>query len=363
MSKFEHLAIASSLENTDAMKRTSCFCAAISVLVYTACAYQTGVQLVNASTSTATDQGYGSVTLTDKDTCLLNGKGLKCEPYKGVLLELGHCMTYNESTDTVALEKCPYFEVGGHEILTVLYNIVTSLNIKIPENLSELNDFMCGPLNRTGFLCKDCIDGFGVSYTSLDYQCCNCSNVWYGIPLYLMIEFLPATILFLIILISNIHVTSAPLTCFVMCVQLFTVDIASDRSHPLQLIIPVIKYRRAFNIVLGFFGIWNLDYFRYISPPFCISSSLKLRHFILLGYLSVFYPFCLTLLSWIFIKLYDRGIVHFRWFCALKNIRCFGRLPMHLRIRNGITNYFATYFLLSYTKLMHQSLYCCYTAQ
>ena len=47
------------------MKRTTCFFAAISVLVYTVCAYQTGVQLVNALTSisTATDQGHGSVTL------------------------------------------------------------------------------------------------------------------------------------------------------------------------------------------------------------------------------------------------------------------------------------------------------------
>ncbi len=165
---------------------------------------------------------------------------------------------------------------------------------------------MCGPLNRTGFLCKDCIDGFGVSYIimSLDYQCSNCSNVWYSIPLHLTIEFLPATIIFLIILISNIHLTSAPLTCFVMCVQLLTVDIASDRSHPLQMIIPVIKYRRAFNIVLGFFGVWNLDYFRYVSPPVCISSSLNLRHFILLEYISAFYPFSLILLTWIFIKLY-----------------------------------------------------------
>lgn len=63
-------------------------------------------------------------------------------------------MTYNESSDTVALEKCPYFDVGRHEVLTVLYNIVTSLNIKIPENLLELNDFMCGPLNRTSFCVK-----------------------------------------------------------------------------------------------------------------------------------------------------------------------------------------------------------------
>lgn len=79
-------------------------------------------------------------------------------------------------------------------MLTVVYIIVTSLNIKIPENLSELNEFMCGSLNRTDFLCKDSIDGFRLSYTSLDYQCSNCSIVWYGIPLYLMIEFLLATI-------------------------------------------------------------------------------------------------------------------------------------------------------------------------
>ena len=104
-------------------------------------------------------------------------------------------MTYNESTDTLTLEKCHYFDIGGHEVLTVVYIIVTFLNIKIPENLSEpVNEFMCGPLNRTDFLCKDCIDGFGLSYTSLDYQCSNCSIVWYGIPLYLMIEFLLATI-------------------------------------------------------------------------------------------------------------------------------------------------------------------------
>ena len=67
--------------------------------------------------------------------------------HQGSLLELGHCMTYDEDIDTLTLEKCPYFDIGRHNVMTVLYNIVTSLNIKIPENLSELNDFMCGPLN------------------------------------------------------------------------------------------------------------------------------------------------------------------------------------------------------------------------
>ena len=343
------------------MKGTRSYFVVVLVLVHSVCAYQGNVQLLNVTKLeinefVSTDQENGGVMMSDKDICLLNGKGLKREPYiKGVLLELGHCMTYNEDIDTLALDKCPYFDIGGHDVITVLYNIVTSLNIKIPGNLSELNDFMCGQLNRTGFLCKDCIDGFGVSYTSLDYQCCNCSNVWYGIPLYLMIEFVPATIFYLIILISNVRVTSAPLTCLVMCVQLFTVDTVSDRSHPLQLIIPVIKHRRTFDVALGFFGIWNLDYFRYVLPPFCISSKLNLRHFILLQYLSAFYPFCLILLTWIFVKLYERGVMCRGCFCALKS-RCFGRLSRHLSIRNGVINCFATFFLLSYTKLMHQSV-------
>ena len=187
-------------------------------------AYHGSIQLLNIiKVNTFTDQGNGSedVLMTDKDVCLLNDKGLKCEKYiKGVLLELGHCLIYNEGkfNDKIALEKCPYFDIGGHDVMTVLYNIVTSLNIKVPEIFSELNNFMYGPLSRTGFLCKDCIDGFGVSYASLNYQCSNCTNVLYSIPLYLTIEFLPATIFYLIILVSNIHITSAPLTCLIMCV-------------------------------------------------------------------------------------------------------------------------------------------------
>ena len=33
--------------------------------------------------------------------------------------------------------------------------------ISLPENVSELNDYMCGPMNRKGLVCSECIDGFG----------------------------------------------------------------------------------------------------------------------------------------------------------------------------------------------------------
>ena len=43
----------------------------------------------------------------------------------------------------------------------------------LPENISDLNHFMCGPLNRKGYLCSDCIDGFGPSLSAIEnpYNC------------------------------------------------------------------------------------------------------------------------------------------------------------------------------------------------
>ena len=75
--------------------------------------------------------------------------------------------------------------------------------IKLLDNISELNDHMCGPMNRKGFLCEDCVDGFAVSFTSMEHKCSNCSDTWYGIPLYLLIGLAPITVFYLIILIFH----------------------------------------------------------------------------------------------------------------------------------------------------------------
>ena len=46
------------------------------------------------------------------------------------------------------------------------FNLYQGINVAkpgyrlLPDNISELNHFMCGPLNRKGYLCSDCIDEF-----------------------------------------------------------------------------------------------------------------------------------------------------------------------------------------------------------
>ena len=78
--------------------------------------------------------------------------------------------------------------------------------IELPvKNISELNTHMCEPMNRKGRLCSECIKDFGPSVISFGLVCSNCTGAWYGIPLYLFLEFVPITVFYLIILLFRVN--------------------------------------------------------------------------------------------------------------------------------------------------------------
>ena len=148
-----------------------------------------------------------------------------CQPYfsgvvkctdEAVKLKVEFCAT--ETNGDIYIAKCHYFQLKGHNVTELGY-------IQLPDNMSELNDCMCGSMNRKGFLCKDCIDGFGPSVTSLWCKCSNCTDAWYGIPLYLAVELIPITLFYMIILIFKIHLTSAPMVLFIIYHQLIMYEL------------------------------------------------------------------------------------------------------------------------------------------
>ena len=112
------------------------------------------------------------------------------------LMNLGYCATYDNETNLMSITKIPYHQLSG-------YNI-SSLRVRLPQNLSQLNDYMCGPLHRKGALCSECVDGFGPSVTSFKYKCVNCNHSWYGVPLFLFLKVVPLTIFYL----SSLHLES-----------------------------------------------------------------------------------------------------------------------------------------------------------
>ena len=200
------------------------------------------------------------------------------------------------------LAKCPYFQLKGHQISDSEPGC-----IKLPHNISELNDYMCGPMNRKGFLCEECINNFSVSMTSIGNKCSNCTDVWYGIPLYLTVELVLNTAFYLIILIFQIHITSPPMVSFIFFSQIVMFVLAIDRSPPLEKVVPQYEKNFWFNLNLFLYGPWNLDFLRYVLPPFCVFKGLSMKYMAILSYVSVLYPLFLIFLTWICIELYGQG--------------------------------------------------------
>ena len=59
---------------------------------------------------------------------------IKCTDHQGVQMIYGYCATYNEVNNSY-ITKCPYFELSGHNVTEPGY-------IRLPDNISELNDYM-----------------------------------------------------------------------------------------------------------------------------------------------------------------------------------------------------------------------------
>ena len=268
---------------------------------------------------------------------------VKCGEHE-VQLRLSYCMTYEEEGG-LYLAHCHYFQGDAHS-----YEITESGNfIILPKNASELNDYMCGPMNRKGRLCSECIDGFGPSFTSLGSVCSNCTDAWYGVPLYLFLEFVPLTVFYAIILMFKINATSAPMVAFVFFSQL---EVASFVFHGNKFLLKSTTTHRFLVVITTLYGFWNLDFFRYILPPLCLSPKLKLIHITFLYYTSAFYPLFLISITWICIQLHSHNVKPIVWFWSKLNWCCFKLTKVHLDCSNSLTNAFATFFLLSYAKVV-----------
>ena len=272
---------------------------------------------------------------------------------EGPLLQFGYCATYNDDTNLLSITNCPHYQPNG-------YNLSPSGQIVLPRNLSQLNDYMCGPLNRKGFVCSECADGFGPSVTSFGYKCANCTDTWYGVPLFLVVEFVPITVFYLIILVFQICMMSAPMPCFIMYAQcivvVFSLGIYSDNELRRQIVFDKNgNLRFDMKIIYTIYGVFNLDFFRLITPPFCISSHLKTIHIALFGYISVLYPLFLIFLTWVCVELHGRNLRPL--VCLWRPFHgCFVRLRRGWDTKSDIIDVFLTFFLLSYNQCVYDTL-------
>ena len=272
--------------------------------------------------------------------------GIDCSQ-NGPLLMYGYCATFSEDTKLLSRIKCQYFEPKG-------YNITSSQQILLPRNLSQLNDYMCGPLNRKGLVCSECADGFGPSATSFGYKCINCTQSDYGVPLFLFITFAPITAFYFIVLVFQIKILSAPMPCFIMYAQF--VVIIFDSDHYVSFI-DAWNFTLDTKIILTLYGVFNLYFGHHINvlPQYCLSKNIKFIHLAILGYVSAFYPMLLIVLTWVCVELHGRNFRPLVWLWRPFH-RCFVRLRRGWNTKSDIIDVFATFFFLSYHRILYQTV-------
>ena len=287
--------------------------------------------------------------------CLSFHKALLCDGMKAYI-HVSDMLTVtvklNESLVSISHSKSynTYHGING-----------TKLEYRLlPENMSELNNFMCGPLNRKGYLCQHCIDGYGPSVSLIEHpnDCFRCTNNWRGLVLILVIALVPITVFYLVILIFQIRMTSAPMPCFIMYSQLIVIACTDTWGRSFNIAAIVFSkagdIRLVSKIIFVLYGIFNLDFISHAMPPFSVTTYMTLYHRAILGYITAFYPMLLILMTWICIELHNRNfrVIVYLW---RPFHRCFVRLRRGWDAKNDLIDVFANFYLLSFAKALYQT--------
>ena len=219
------------------------------------------------------------------------GVNMKCHnEAETVDVRIGYCMTFDYDTQSVLAGTCRYGYTAN------MTNRVYSL---LPKDPTQLNETTCGPYNREGLLCEHCIEGFGPAAYSTDIQCVNCTDISTGsaIILYLVLELVPVTFFFFLVVILHLNITLGPMLGYVLFCQEWTlvVNVEPYLQHSVLSYLPSYLTTLA-RISITLADMWNLNFFRYVLPSFCLSDRMSDIHVHMLRFFTPVYPVLLITL-------------------------------------------------------------------
>ena len=230
--------------------------------------------------------------------------------------------------------------------------VIKNGHIRLPANVSELNNFICSSLSRKVEepLCGKCTNGTGPSIYSVGNQCVPCSPA--SIVYYLLLLYLPTTLLFLAIVLLRVNVAAAPMAHYVLFCNALMLYFKFDILLYTQMTSTNRAYISIFSkIVLSLKAVWSFDALFFVSPPLCISQHMEDIYKPFLDFLATLYPFTLLLLTYVGIELQARDFKPVVVLC-----KPFYHLYVHCykswNPNASMIQAFASLFFLSYIKLI-----------
>ena len=262
----------------------------------------------------------------------------QCERQNVLEITDGHCITF--SGKDLYTGKCPFGHSG---------NRTDRMHFELPCDPEKLNDTMCGPFNRRGFLCGRCIDGYGAPVYSYDLKCADCFKLstGYAVTLYLLLDLIPVTLFFICMVIFRLNITSGPLFGYVLFHQFFMSTLMQHYFvyDYMQIYISgSLKVLLHISVVLS--EVWSMNPLKSVIPPFCISEKLTGIQVQLLSLARITYPLVLAITTCILMELHARNyrIIHILWrpFSFILN-----KINITTVTSDAVVHAFASFILLS----------------
>ena len=250
------------------------------------------------------------------------------------------CTFYDAKSDQIWGSRCPFFFPD---------DVIQDGMFPLPANISDLNTVVCGNLTREvkAPLCGRCTANTGPSIYSVGSRCVHCSPV--NILYYLLLQYGPSTLIFLLVIIFRPNITSAPMVHYVLFCN-FTV---SSSKFYLWLYTQTSYFKTiAIKFALTLSGIWSFDVLLFISPPLCISHHLQEIYIPYLDLIAIIYPFILLIFTSGLVTLHAKNFkpVVIPWRLCSKR---FAQSYRAWDPRSSMIQAFASLFLLSYAKFTY----------
>ena len=252
-----------------------------------------------------------------------------------------YCVSYDIQSKSTYLGSC-FYNCDDHRKTGTVYKALPAKSEML------INGSVCAYFNRAGLLCGDCKEGYSPYVLSYNLSCIQCPDGHKNWWKFILAGFVPLTLFYFFVVLFNINVTSSRLHGVVWFSQVLSMPtlvrgimLAARSEYPTLLNLA--------KVITLFYSFWNLELLRSVLPDICLSVTTLQA--LALDYLVALYPFLLILFSHLVIKLYDSKVsfvvMMWRPFRALLAV-----FRESVDVRTSIIDSFASFFLLSYIKVL-----------
>ena len=269
--------------------------------------------------------GYIFQNTSNKGTCncgMLTVKGIaKCDEadpnaVSAVLLR-GHWAGYLPSDDQHSCDGQKFFSASCPT------GYCNTQQTTLPNNNSKqlLEEVVCGGSKRKGILCGECLEGNGiaVNFNGILPVCVSCQEGFsrVGVLVWILSEWVPMLILMFIVMLFNVDLISGQFNSFLLFAQLLA--FSSIRGNNAEMDSVHIAFVKIYRFL---YGMWSLDFFGVLLPPYCLvpQAHLTLLQILLLHYSIGLFPLTVA----ITLTVLERSAE--KWICCHRLDQCLRRM-------------------------------------